>query len=871
MRDSLYCMDKEIRISVRDLVEFIYREGDIDTRSGGVREEAMLEGARMHRKIQKQAGADYMAEVPLSLVYSTGRIGLRLEGRADGIFRSDTSAEYPVEKLAEDFAKHPADVSAEESADVSAGESPEYPAEDSDSPLWTIDEIKTTYQPLGKMKGPVPVHLAQARCYAYIYLAQNDLDAVCVRMTYCNLVTEKTRAFREKYSRREITEWFEETMREYERWAVLQAECKAQCIRSAKALEFPFPYREGQRDLAVHVYHTIYHGRKLYLEAPTGTGKTICTLFPSLKAVGEGLADRIFYLTSKTVTGIVALDTFRLLRSKGLHLVSVQLTAKEKICPLEKADCNPESCPRAKGHFDRVNEALYDILTSEEDLGRETIADYAARHNVCPFELSLDAALFADAVVGDYNYLFDPHARLRRFFAGGKQRERYLFLIDEAHNLVDRARDMYSAVLSKEECRTFRKEVRSVYPKLWKSLGKLVTELGRPAKILQESEETVRDAVWITGPDDRDPAMNAPPETVERISGKASAVYMEMQEILSTLQKEAGAAQREIFAGVRDSFLNFYFNISHFVMICDGMEEDYVCYVTGLGQGHGKEDPALHLYCVDPARKLAECMEMGTSSILFSATFLPIQYYKRLLGGRPEDYEVSARSAFDPGRQGIFIASDVTTRYRDRNMSQYERIARGIHNAVSERHGNYLVFFPSYRFMESVLLLYTGMFPENEETSYLVQSAHMREEERKAFLSAFENVSDSHSRIGFCVLGGIFSEGIDLRRDRLIGVIVVGTGFPQVCVEREVLRQYFDGRGDNGFDYAYRFPGMNKVLQAAGRVIRTTDDVGIVVLMDERYAANAYRRLFPAGWKNENYLSIDRIGDKIARFWDEWL
>ena len=450
-------MGKEIRISVRDLVEFVLRAGDLDERSAGAPEDAMLEGARMHRKLQREAGPDYMAEVPLSVYYplpDSGEDGdafVLVEGRADGIFLG-CDPENPI-----------------------FGEA------------WTIDEIKTTYGKLSKMKEPEPVHLAQAKCYAYIYCVQNQLDIVRVRMTYCSLVTQEIRRFTQEYTAQQITAWFEDLMKEYSRWAGMEIRWEKVRNESLSALAFPFPYREGQRELAVHVYHTICHGRKLFLEAPTGTGKTISAVFPSLKAIGEGKADRLFYFTAKTVTGQVALETLSILRGNGMHLKSVQLTAKDKICPMEKRACNPQECPRAKGHYDRVNTALFDLLTREEDIRRTTLEKYGEEYNVCPFELGLDVSLFADTIIGDYNYLFDPRARLKRFFAEGKGKYRYLFLVDEAHNLVDRGREMNSASLSREEMKTFRSEVRAVYPGLWKKLGKLVSAF-RPYKEAFEQE-----------------------------------------------------------------------------------------------------------------------------------------------------------------------------------------------------------------------------------------------------------------------------------------------------------------------------------------------------------------------------------------------
>ena len=838
-------MGKNIRISVRDLVEFIMRAGDLDERYAGAPEEAMLEGARMHRKLQKEEGPDYMAEVPLSIEYPIAlaeyEACVLVEGRADGVF---------------------------------CGVNP-------DSPIfgeaWTIDEIKTTYRKVSKMTEPEPVHLAQAKCYAYIYSVQNKLDIVRVRMTYCSLVTQEIRRFTQEFTAEEIGEWFEELMNEYSRWAGMVIRWEAVRNRSLSALEFPFRYREGQRELAVHVYHTICHGRKLFLEAPTGTGKTISAVFPALKAIGEGKADRLFYFTAKTVTGQVAMETLSILRGEGMRLKSIQLTAKDKICPMEKRACNPDDCPRARGHYDRVNTALFDLLTWEEDIRRDTLEAYGEKYNVCPFELGLDVSTFADAMVGDYNYLFDPHARLKRFFAEGKSGERYLFLVDEAHNLVDRGRDMFSAALSGEELRAFRSSVREVYPSLWKKLGKLIAAF-RPYKEAFEAADAgegpagTAAAGAVNGTETGFLRVMGGRESVlltEEIDAAADAAYKVMEEMQFILQEQRRGTGRADAAAaqVREGFMNELFALNHFLTIYEGMEGDYQIYV----QKCGREEYKLQLFCVDPSGKLAQCLEKGEASVLFSATFLPIRYYKRLLGGTDEDYEVYARSSFNPDKLGLFIAGDVTSRYRNRGAGQYARIASCIHSAVSERHGNYMIFFPSYRFMDQVLAQYEVMYPEDEETAFTVQRPQMTEEERIQFLERFEQVSSERSLLGFCVLGGIFSEGIDLRQDRLIGAIVVGTGFPQVCAEREILKGYFDGRGENGFDYAYRYPGMNKVLQAAGRVIRTSDDVGVVVLMDDRFCTDAYRRLFPAEWAGSRVTNSQEIGDKIAKFWDEWM
>ena len=815
-----------MHLSVRGLVEFLLRGGDIDNRIPAGADDAMQRGAQMHRRIQREAGPQYHAEVPLSFAYRfpDSDDEIVIDGRADGIFPGE-------------------------------GE------------LATIDEIKSTFRPMRRIREPEKVHLSQAKCYAFIYANDEDLPEIGVRMTYVNLDTEEVKYFTETYSREEITIWFTALMEEYRKWAEYTAEARAKCAASIRQLSFPFPYREGQRELAEYVYRTIAHERKLFLNAPTGTGKTIATVFPALKAIGEEKADRIFYLTAKTLTRRVAEDTFSLLRERGaLYCRGVTITARDKICVLEKANCNPDACPRAKGHYDRINDALYDMLMNEESMTRDVIARYADKHGVCPFEMSLDLSLFADAVICDYNYVFDPHVYLRRFFGEGGLQSKAVFLIDEAHNLIDRAREMYSAQLDRGEIASLRRRVKEVYPTLYKKLGTLNTKLLDIRKRLREETGT---PVLVL--DDIQPLADAAARAQETLSS-----IMEKERRKDRLNPGA----REPAAGMRysleeekkemqESLLECFFALSHFLLIYEKTDaEHYVIYAQ-----EQEKDLVLHLFNVDPSQNLAECMDRGVASVLFSATLLPIQYHKRLLGGTKEDYEVYAKSIFDPRCMGLFIARDVTSKYSRRNDSEYERIASAILSMVRQRYGNYLVFFPSYAFMRAALAALRRRMETDggDGVRLMEQRSDMREEDRAAFLSCFEISQDEESLVGCCVLGGAFSEGIDLRGDRLIGVIIVGTGIPQVCTEREILKEHFAAAGDNGYDYAYRFPGMNKVLQAAGRVIRTEEDTGFVALLDERFLTGAYRSLFPREWQGyEAYYSAD-LGRRVSSFWDEWL
>ncbi len=904
----------EITISVRSLVEFLLRSGDLDNRTGGGSEEVMAAGARLHRKLQESAEGEYYPEVVLEQLWEypandeNGQVVLRINGRADGIYK--------------------------ESGD-----------------LWGIDEIKTTYRPLRRIKAPNPVHLAQAKCYAYMYAAQNHLDKICVRMTYCNLLTEGIRHFYETYSMEELTAWYLDLMERYRPWAVFVSAWSVKRTDSIHALSFPYPYREGQRELAAGVYRTIVHEKKLFLEAPTGTGKTITTLFPSIKAVGEHKANRIFYLTAKTVTGAAAENAIRLMRQGGLSCKSVLLTAKEKVCILDHPDCNPDSCPRAKGHYDRINDAMYDLLTHEDTFSRENVALYAAKHTVCPFELSLDMSLFADVIIGDYNYLFDPHAYLRRFFAeGGAGRGEYIFLVDEAHNLVDRGREMYSAELTRESVMQLRKKVRKVWPSLYRKLGKLAKELkrigeetqnvlagneafrvadfksadsgkgaltkakGNAYRVLTDlahlgslaadvdneiagilSEERIAEQAGLSGKKTKAAISGTPqkmltastfagtalaegPEETEDTGDVSDTEDLEDTKKAPDLRESNPLNQREPDRkALRQELLDFYFMIDHFQMIYAELDDHYVCCARTEGR-----DVSVRLMCMDPSRKLKECMDRGIASVLLSATMLPITYYKALLGGTPEDYEIYAHSVFDPGKRGLYVVRDLTSRYQQRTMLNYGRIADCIAKVVSMRHGNYMVFFPSYSFLHQVedqlKDRWNGVLRGETQTwlaglhcMVMRQHSGMTEPEREHFLEQFRQVREDESLLGMCVMGGIFSEGIDLTGDALIGVMVVGTGIPQVCMERELLKDYFDRQGVNGYDYAYRFPGMNKVQQAAGRVIRTNEDVGIVVLMDDRFLLPESRRLFPMEWSNLQVTDSKEIAHKVERFWDEWL
>ncbi len=794
---------RNIKISVRSLVEFILCSGDLDNTRGRNEMDAMQAGARIHRKLQKQMGANYTAEVPLSITVPVSReditFELTIEGRADGVIQNNNiEDDFSVFLLEE---------------------------EDNDPPEITIDEIKGVYMELSHLSEPVGVHRAQAMCYAYIYAAKYGYSRIGIRLTYCNLETENLRYFEEVLTFQELMEWFQRLTEEYAKWAAWQIRWGEKRNRAVKEMEFPFPYREGQKELVTGVYKTILRKKKLFIEAPTGVGKTISTVFPAVKAMGEGIAEKIFYLTAKTITRTVAEDTFRLLSESGLHLKVVTVTAKEKVCILDKPDCNPGACPRAKGHYDRVNDAVYDLLTQVNDISREDIASYSEKHCVCPFEMGLDVTLWSDAIICDYNYVFDPNVYLRRFFTNEKPSD-YVFLIDEAHNLVDRAREMYSAVLYKDDFLEVKRLVKDKSAKLTKQLDYCNNDL---LKLRRDCDEF---------------------EVLENVDGF-------VMHLISLMGEYEIFLQEGYIPEGKEELLKLYMNIRHFLSMYELHDDNYTIYTD-----YEEERFRLKLQCMDPSKNLIACMERGRSAVLFSATLLPISYYMEQLGGSKEDYAIYAPSSFLPENRLIMIGTDVSTKYTRRNEREYRKILDYIKDFTGERTGNYMVFFPSYQLLQTVAEL-----AGDELEGLVVQSASMTEAEKEVFLEEFIENPQS-SRIGFCVMGGIFSEGIDLKNNRLIGAIIVGTGLPMVCNERELFRGYFDEKNSNGFDYAYLYSGMNKVLQSAGRVIRTKEDRGVILLLDERFTQKQYYNLFPREWFPNVAVNLGSMKSKLSEFWN---
>lgn len=780
----LQLKDNQIKISIRHLVEFLFRSGNLMAKgSGKASLDAMHAGSRIHKKIQRSMGVEYKEEVSLKKIFHHRNYDILLEGRADGIFQKDG--------------------------------------------VWTIDEIKGTYRNLAIMEESIYVHKAQAMCYAYIYGMEHQLERIGIQMTYCHLESEEIKKFYEEFSMPELEEWMEEVKLSFFVWSDYVYQAKKKRNASIRNLVFPFPYRKGQRKMAASVYHSLKSEEILFIQAPTGIGKTMSTIFPTLKRMEEAGSDKMFYLTAKTITRTAAQEAFQILRNNGLSFSTVTLTAKEKICLQEEMDCNPQNCPYANGHYDRVNQALYDLIDGETGLTREILMEYAEKYHICPYELSLDAANFVDGIICDYNYVFDPKVQLKRFFGEGKLLDFY-YLIDEAHNLVDRARSMYSAVLCKEDFL----EVQRNLPEYAKRLKNALKRCNK--EMLEIKKQWGIQAV------------------IDQTDRLVYALLRFVTEAELFFEEEQGEVEK--------SLLEFYFQVQHYLNMYDTMDEGYEIYVLEMeGRFYCK------LFCINPSKQLKHCFDYGKAAVLFSATFLPINYYKNLLTGNESEKAVYVPSPFSSKKRAVLIGNDVTSKYTRRNHREYEKIFWYIDAMMDGKKGNYIVFFPSYEMLACVaeVIFQKGM---DMKADILLQKQMMSEMEREEFLFEFKK-ERKKSLIALCVMGGIFSEGIDLTNEQLIGTIIVGTGLPGVGFEQNLLKEYFDKQGYSGFDYAYRYPGMNKVLQAAGRVIRTQEDEGVILLLDERLLRQEYTQLFPLEWQDRRETTLARAGEQIKEFW----
>ncbi len=773
-------------VSVHTLVEFVLTTGDLAVGGFQKRDRAQA-GTHGHRVVQRSRPAGYESEVEISYRVEGGDPPLEVRGRIDGL--------YPL--------KDPV----------------------------ILEEIKTTTLSLDLLNAGEQLHWAQAQCYAFMYAQRQQLREIIIHLTYYHLDSRKEKTFERRFTLAELETFFRELVATYAAWFGKVRAWQARRDQSIEQLTFPYGgYRPGQREMAVAVYRAIRANERLFVQSPTGVGKTIAALFPAVKALGQGLAAKIFYLTAKTPGRVVAEKALEDMRQAGLEFRSVTLTAKEKICFCPPAVCDPERCVYALGYFDKVKTALEE-LDRRQAFTRPVIEALAQQYQICPFEFSLDLALWVDGIICDYNYAFDPRVYLHRFFDFAT--EPYVFLVDEAHNLPDRARAMYSAELEK-------KTVLDLQRMLTPHLPGLVKKLKAINKILLEIRKACQ------------------------AQGRPALVETNLPEPLLQAVRDFNQAAEDWLvlnhpAEFRQALLEFFFLCSNYLRTSEYFDSYYVSYF----ERQGPADLKAKLFCLDPAPMLAVPLGRSCATIFFSATLLPMDYFVKLLTADADDPRRVFPSPFPLENACLLIHNQISTKYAGRADS-YAAIADAVAAVCATRQGNYLVFFPSYAYLTAVLELLKERLPENQ---LLVQDRAMAEVQREAFLAHFS--SGSHETlVGLAVMGGIFGEGIDLVGDRLIGVVVVGVGVPQLGLERDLIKGYFDQQGGSGFAYAYQYPGFNRVLQATGRVIRTDTDRGVIVLIDERFTHARYRQLFPAHWRGFQVVqNTAEMKNKLERFW----
>jgi DNA excision repair protein ERCC-2 len=810
-------------VRIRDLVNFVWRRGDLGGSREFVRSDRALAGTRAHQDWQRSRPAGYQKEVPVRREVECDELILQVQGRIDGVLVTNQGV--------------------------------------------VLEELKSVR---GSWDGQAdPLHWAQARLYALLYADNSELESIALRLIYIDLDSGAITPFEEFTTRNKLLTFFDQTVARYLIWIRALQRWRHTRNVTIHSLAFPFVrYRPGQRQIAVTAYRTLMRGGRLFMEAPTGIGKTASVLFPALKALGEGHLDQIFYLTARTVGRLTAGQALEEMRAAGLRLRSLTLTAKEKVCVQNGVPCDTASCPLALGYYDRCHDAMREAL-DRENLTRHVLDSVARAHQVCPHELALDLSTWVDVIVCDYNYVFDPKVYLRRHFADG--RGPFGFLVDEAHNLVDRARDMFSASLDDRDLGAVRRLLARALPHGARALNRLhitLRKLARREALAMAPEHGAHhgelDLFPVESPDARGARLPVPDGMHSRRAEQEATTITRLEfpeELIAPLDAALQTMEVELArnqpAPYREPLLDLYFRLHAFRRSADLYDERFATLIQS------SPSVQVRLLCLDPSFLLRQALDRGKSTVFFSATLAPTDYYQSLLGGSPEDPRLQLPSPFAPEHLAVLVHDRVRTQLRSRAGS-LDEVVRAIGALVEGRRGNYLVYFPSYQYLEAVRTRFQALHPD---LPTLAQHSGMTEAERESFLAAFSTEPDTN-RIGFAVLGGIFGEGIDLVGDRLLGAVIVGVGLPQVCPERDLIRDHFSSRRGGGFDYAYTFPGMNRVLQAIGRVIRSESDRGIVLLLDARFGQARYRQLFPAWWQPVRVVSADEIRSAVRAYWN---
>ena len=690
-----------------------------------------------------------------------------------------------------------------------------------------IEEIKSTTLDLDEITTEYhKEHLAQLKIYAYLYAINNNIDRIHTRLTYISVVDYETKKFDQIFNVNDLEEFVFSLLEEYLNWLYLLEKSEQNKIKTIKEIEFPYKQKRAyQNNLMKAVYETMENNEILYAIAPTGIGKTMATLFPALKSLKE--KEKIFYATAKGSGKNAPLDAIKLLARNGLKLKTIDLTAKSKICNVCSKHCRPEECPYAKGFFDKLKNATYDIFESTDIFDKEKILEVANKHQICAFEFSLYLSYFCDLIIADYNYVFDPHAHLIRYFDDDTYKIKVL--VDEAHNMISRSKEMYSANISTIDLRTVRARLTGLKPSVRNDCNKAI-------EIMEKYRERLADKALICDEiQDLDLAV-----VIKNIISKIEQILTENQKIDKI-----------------DDVYEIYHKLLSYSHTSDIYSHTHR-YLIKLEN----DNIYVNLFCLDASDFILETIQNSIKSIVFfSATMTPIKYYSDLLT-KSIGKTLELPSPFNPDNLEIIINNKISTKYKNRSAS-IDEIIEIIETTTNNRKGNYIVFFPSYKYLEMIVDKV-----ELEGCEMIIQSSDLDDKKRIEIIEKFREKSE-FSRVGFFVMGGVFSEGIDLIGDALSGVIIVGVGLPMICDENNILKDYFDQIYAKGFEYAYMYPGFTKVIQAVGRVIRTETDRGFAILIDERFNYSQYRNLMPQHWKNIKVINSNYVLKKELEEFDK--
>ncbi|XFA98290.1 helicase C-terminal domain-containing protein [Candidatus Izemoplasma sp. B36] len=774
---------KELNVSVKEIAEFVFGSGSIT--NDRILKTRALEGQEIHTYWQGQYLDTDQKEVVVKSTFFDEDIKLNIGGRIDGVIIRD-------KKL-------------------------------------YIEEIKSTHADFDLLDiRTYPAHLAQLKLYAFMYLRDNNLKSIDILLTYINVEDRKVLKFEKHLTKSKLKEYYDKTIFKYIKWIKTLSNHENERLKSIEGLNFPFPrYRLNQREMMAYIYKNILRKGKLYVEAPTGIGKTIASIFASLKAVNKP-RQKVFYLTAKNDGKKVVLDTVKLLEENGLIAKTCEVSAKDSMCFLKERDCDPEVCKYANGYYKRVYKAIFDIFENESLFTQDVFRKYGRKHRVCPFELSLDTSNFCDIILCDYNYVFDPLVKLIRYFEDDAYDP--IILCDEAHNLVSRSRSMYSASLLNSDFLRVKETSRYLKPNPTRELNQIIDIFEEVSIELIEVDFIKKDEI-------------------------NEYLLKSLRKLLSKLD--------QIFADDKIKFdkkslREFYFNVSRFIKISEYYNDEFVFLIENV-----ENDVQISIRCLNASEFISRTIdEHSEGCTFFSATLDPIFYYKNLLTKNQGD-DISLVSSFKQSNLLLLAVDEISTRYKDRENS-IDKIIDVTKSIVTSKKGNYIIFFPSYAYMNMVKNKLTESIVN---VSFITQRREMFTSERKSMINLFKEDSET-TQVFMFVMGGIFGESIDLIGEQLSGVLVVGVGLPALSPFNNVLRSHYDLTFNNGFDFTYTYPGLNKVIQAVGRVIRTETDRGVAILFDDRFTTRKYLSLYPKAWNHlEVCNDVEELKNMITDFW----